>query len=338
MNKYYLSAPINVTLKITNACNLNCLHCHSRSGTTRNHMEMKIVNKLIDEFKKMKVFGVNISGGEPLLHPHFFDIVKSLDENGIRVTVSTNATIIDKTIAERMKQSNIKGVQISLDSCDREKHDDIRNCPGCFDKTIRGIGFLKEVNIPIMVVTVISKQTIEEYERLIDFVHSLGVEAHKTNALMPIGNAADNYDKLKDKFATDYVRIWKEKKEKFKKTMNLKAEMGFLMQMGPEDYIDSSLPEILNVGCPACLTTCAILEDGNVAICSFCPEIVCGNIKETSFERIWNDSEIINLIRRRDYVGCKNCDYIRHCGGCRARAIFEGSLDSADPFCWRKKV
>lgn len=227
----YISSPINVTLKLTNACNLKCLHCHSKSGEAHTHMDKNLLFNILEQLRENKVFGVNISGGEPLLYPDFFEVLEYMNKIGIRITISTNAVLINENIVKKMIQNNVRGVQISLDGSNKELHDKIRNIKGCFDKTLRGIELFSKNNIPVMIVSVISKQSKEEYGEIIDFAYRIGAKAHKTNAMLPIGNAKDNMNLIKDVFLNDYIKIWKKKQDKYKGKMEIKGEMGFLMQV-----------------------------------------------------------------------------------------------------------
>lgn len=93
----------------------------------------------------------------------------------------------------------------------------------------------------------------------------------------------------------------------------------------------------MNVGCAAGITTCAILEDGNVVPCSFCPDVTCGNLKQESFKNIWNNSELFYKIRNRNFKTCNKCEFCEHCGGCRVRALYNGDIYGEDPFCWKLK-
>lgn len=337
MKHNFTSAPINVTLRFTNACNLNCLHCHSKSGKSKLIMSKKSAFKIIKQLKESKVLGINISGGEPLLYPYLFEVVAYMKELGIRVTISTNAALVTEEIAKKMAENEIKGAQISLDGCSEAVHDQIRNVKGCYQKTLNAIELLKRYNIPIMLVTVLSNQSLQEYSNIIDFSYKIGAQAHKTNAMLPIGNAKYNMALIQDKFLSKYIEIWKKKKMEYRGRMKVKGEMGFLMQVGLEYYHSNNNPNILNVGCPAGLTTCAILENGDVTPCSFCTDIICGNVEKEKFQDIWNNSEIFQKIRKRNFNGCNRCKHNQYCGGCRVRALYQGDLYGKDPYCWKSR-
>ena len=104
-----------------------------------------------------------------------------------------------------------------------------------------------------------------------------------------------------------------------------------------EYYHSEKNPSILNVGCPAGINTCAILETGDVVPCSFCADVICGNLKKEKFKDVWTNSEIFNKLRERDFEYCNKCEHNRNCGGCRVRALYKNNLYGRDPYCWKLK-
>jgi MoaA/NifB/PqqE/SkfB family radical SAM enzyme len=88
-----LEAPICLTWELTYACNLACVHCLSSSGR-RDPLELTPVEarQIVDELAAMKVFYVNIGGGEPMLRPDFFDLLGYAVEQKVGVKFSTNGT------------------------------------------------------------------------------------------------------------------------------------------------------------------------------------------------------------------------------------------------------
>ena len=88
-----LDAPICLTWELTYACNLACVHCLSSSGR-RDPAELTPAEArgIVDDLVDMKVFYVNIGGGEPMLRPDFFDLVSYAVERRVGVKFSTNGT------------------------------------------------------------------------------------------------------------------------------------------------------------------------------------------------------------------------------------------------------
>ena len=72
-----LNAPICLTWEWTYACNLQCVHCLSSSGTRDPHeLSTDEMKAIVDDLHDLGVFYVNIGGGEPMLRPDFFEVVE----------------------------------------------------------------------------------------------------------------------------------------------------------------------------------------------------------------------------------------------------------------------
>ena len=111
-----LDAPICLTWELTYACNLACVHCLSSSGR-RDPAELSPAEArgVIDELAAMKVFYVNIGGGEPMLRPDFFDLVGYAVEQRVGVKFSTNGTRMTADKARRLAAMDYVDVQVSID-------------------------------------------------------------------------------------------------------------------------------------------------------------------------------------------------------------------------------
>src|SRR5271166_4239194 len=97
-----LDAPICLTWELTYACNLACVHCLSSSGRRDpNELSAAEARGIVDDMVDMKVFYVNIGGGEPMLRPDFFDLVSYAVDRKVGVKFSTNGTRLS---AERARQ------------------------------------------------------------------------------------------------------------------------------------------------------------------------------------------------------------------------------------------
>lgn len=120
-----ISAPLNVTIQVTNRCNLKCAHCHRvDKGQIDIHYER--LTQIIDELAEMRVFNVNVSGGEPLMYDRIFDVVAYVASKGMKVTMSTNLMLWNAGIAKRFFDMGLRQLHISLDSADENQHNKIR--------------------------------------------------------------------------------------------------------------------------------------------------------------------------------------------------------------------
>jgi radical SAM protein with 4Fe4S-binding SPASM domain len=94
------------------------------------------------------------------------------------------------------------------------------------------------------------------------------------------------------------------------------------------------IPVRYSRGCLAGIAYCIISPRGDVQPCAYL-NLPVGNVRETPFSRIWQESEVFRTLRAEDYSGsCGRCGYKKVCGGCRARAwYYHGDYMAAEPWC-----
>ncbi len=141
-----LAYPVELILEITNQCNLSCIMC-PRSNTKRpiGMMGFDLFRNIIDQVKDYIELAYLSGGmGEPLMHPGIFDMIAYCRDSGIRVGVSTNATLLDSTIIQKLLKFPPDLMLFSLDGATKETHERIR-VGSCFEKTMANVeGFLIE--------------------------------------------------------------------------------------------------------------------------------------------------------------------------------------------------
>ena len=118
--------PITVW-NITRTCNLRCVHCYSDSMAMQYPGELtwEQMKNVVDDLSAYQVPSLLLSGGEPMIHPRFFDLVDYATEKGLKLTISTNGTLITPEKAALLKAANVAYVGISLDGIGKI-HDEFR--------------------------------------------------------------------------------------------------------------------------------------------------------------------------------------------------------------------
>lgn len=164
-----------VYIELTRRCNLFCKHCLNNSGKKVDNELTK--DEVIDMINKLSLEGVQeirFTGGEPLLFEGIYEIINCAHNNGLRTSLGTNATLITKEAANKLKQSGLNNAVVSLDGT-KEIHDSIRGM-GNFDNAMRGLKHLIEADIDVRVNSVIMKNNINE---VIELAKSLNKEGIK---------------------------------------------------------------------------------------------------------------------------------------------------------------
>ena len=145
-------APVRpvVIWNLTRRCNLTCKHCYALSADHHYPGELGEA-EMITVLEDLKSYGVPaliLSGGEPLLSPHLWPLAERARELGFHLGLSTNGTLIDAPMADRIAAHGFDYVGISLDGL-RETHDRFRRLQGAFDASLLALRLLRDRGVSI---------------------------------------------------------------------------------------------------------------------------------------------------------------------------------------------
>ena len=301
---------------------------------------------MLDEMAAVAKPIVILTGGEPLLREDIWDIASHGTEIGLRMVMATNGTLITPATVEMMKSSGIKRVSISLDGASAATHDVFRKVKGAFEGALAGIEKLKKGGVEFQINTTVTKNNIGEIQELLDLAIRLGAAAHHLFLLVPTGRAKEMVDQEID--AREYERLlrWFYRKGR-EVPIHIKATCAphyyrILRQeahlRGEKVDFETYGLDAVTRGCLGGTSFCFISHVGIVQPCGYL-ELKCGDLKERSFGEIWNGSDVFKRLRDFSaYKGkCGVCEYLRFCGGCRARA-FESTGDymAEEPLCMHR--
>ncbi len=144
MREHRLSAPLLVVLEITSRCNLKCAYCYNQFGGERrggrHDLPFGVISEVVEDIADNGVFEVNLSGGEPLLHPSIGRIIRLLNEKEIGFSVVSNGTMVTPSLADELWETHaIPNIQISFDSHIPAVHEKTR---GLFAGALNGLKLL----------------------------------------------------------------------------------------------------------------------------------------------------------------------------------------------------
>ncbi|MBN2038991.1 MAG: mycofactocin radical SAM maturase [Spirochaetes bacterium] len=325
--KDLLSAPVNLTWEITKKCNLHCSHCLSAETIKHCDDELSFEQccSFIDELYRMSVFQINFGGGEPFLREDFIDILNYTHKKGITTCVSTNGTTLNDSLAKKLTAMDLLYIQVSLDGAAAETNDRIRG-KGSFDRIIKGIEHLVNHSFPNLSINTVV--TAINFREILD-LYELGrrYEAKtRLSRFRPSGNAK---------------KVW----EEYHLSKEQLAELSEFLSSHRDVLTGDSFFSItaqdrrdlaLNM-CGAARMTCSVSPDGKIYPCAFLQDdfFISGRAGRDSFESVWNNAPVFNMIRNIRVEACETCPRFNIChGGCPAVAYFlTKSLNQSDPEC-----
>lgn len=179
--------PLYVKIKLIYGCNLKCEMCNHWRTTRESPLSIVRFEEIIDELAGLGCQKIHFSGGEALLRPQLIQLVERASGLGIRVTLTTNGTLVDKLQAKALIQAGLRGVNISIDSPVRKIHDQIRGVPGSWKKTCQSVRFFRRYahkgKLTVRINTVVSRTNYLSLVNLPQLASDLGADALNLIAL-----------------------------------------------------------------------------------------------------------------------------------------------------------
>lgn len=166
--------PLNILLEITNKCNLKCVHCYKEAGYDKND-EIEIEN-LFEKLNLLSkhVFELQISGGEPISHRKFPDIIEFVKSKFNSVSITTAATLITERNVNLFK--GLDSVQISLYSSNKDEHEKVTLVKGSYEKTLNGIKILSQNGAKVCVSNIVTNFNYNNLESLVTLAIEKGAK------------------------------------------------------------------------------------------------------------------------------------------------------------------
>lgn len=333
--------------ELTAACNLRCVHCRSSSEefSPVGRFTLENSKKMIDDIAEFASPVIVLSGGEPLVRKDVFDIASYGTEKGMRMAMATNGLLVTDEVCENIKKSGIRIVSMSLDGPDAETHDDFRGAKGAFEGVIRAASLFNKHGIKFIINSSFTKRNQAKIADTFRKAKALGAHAWYMFLIVPTGRGEEIMAELVSKEDYEEILNWHYQMEREEEEILVRPTCA------PQYYRiwnDNSKKEGKDTGrrsltfstgggkgCIAAQTICFVNSEGDVLPCSYFP-IAAGNVFNTSFKYIWDNSELFADLRNfREYEGkCGVCKHLKVCGGCRARAYaVTGSYMAEEPFC-----
>jgi len=281
-------APLRAGWRLTGKCNLRCRHCYlscSPDSVVRDlsHNEsMRVAEQICDT----EIMDIVLTGGELFVRHDARNIIEYIAKKGIRLSIFTNATLVDETYAW-MKDIPLHCVNVSLDG--REKEHDALRGNGVFQKTWAGIERLREWGIRITVNCVISKLNMNSIDEIALFFKQEELE-HQFTLITPTGNALLN--KAIVPSIADFKKVVRRLKAIEQDLEHGNGEHNELDVMAKVEKTRFNGESINAWKCNAGNTKIDIDVNGDVYLCPFDSSTKIGNILRDDLKALWVSTPI----------------------------------------------
>lgn len=320
--------PLSGTFELLPICNMDCKMCYIRISPEemRRQGEILPAKTWIDFGRQMIKEGLMfllLTGGEPLLHPEFYEIYHALRNMGLYITINTNGTLITPKTVSEFQKNPPRRVNISLYGASDEAYGRLCGNPQGFTQTIHGIRLLLDAGISVKVNFISTPYNIEDLENVIHITEELNI---------PISTPTYTFPPVR-KFENTTVNARLSPKETADLQMkiihrNHHTEPDYaehlheiLKKVQPNNPLCNRVPVPGGFLCSAGVSSFWVNWKGYATPCGMMPELAV-DLKEISFSEAWQ--KIMNM-SSRIYTSedCFNCNYRSICQTCAASAHAE---------------
>lgn len=340
MSKYF-----SFQWHITDDCDQRCKHCYIFSENNCKALDSMDWEQIQDTFYNCldfcKVYDrlpyFYITGGDPILHPNFWELLKLLKQHEIKFTILGNPFHLNDEVCRELKTLGCEKYQLSLDGM-RETHDWFRK-PGSFDITLEKLDCIKRAGIRAVIMTTVSGTNIDEIPDIIDTVANRADVFAFARYCPTSGEKDTNIEPLR------YRELLQLCDKKFREY----EEQGCTTYFNKKDHLwtlyeyetgEFKIPEnadkdMIYGGCNCGNCHLTILPNGDIFACRRVRNSKVGNVFTDRIADVW----VCEMEQYRDYAKfekCSKCELKAWCRGCPAVASGkDGNFYAADPQCWK---
>ncbi len=312
---------------LSSSCNLRCRHCWITpefSGDTPvpgTTVDITTLHKAVNEAKTLGLSSAKLTGGEPMLHPQFLDVVDMLSSEGLSLIMETNGTLITPEIARHLKEkTRMNFISLSIDSPVPEEHDAFRGVKGAFQRTLAGVDALVDAGYTnCQIIMSVHPGNVGRMEELVKLAAEHKVASVKFNPVMATGRGITMHKRGEAFDLEGHLALGTYVNNELRPKSPIPVHLFLPMALTPHKEIWRREGK----GCDCGVSTIlGILGTGEIALCGIgetIPELVYGHLGKDSIREIWINHPTILKLRQdlanvKEYPGvCGSCIHARSC-------------------------
>jgi radical SAM protein len=338
-------APMLVIWEVTQACDLECVHCRASAQPERNPAELSTEQgyRLLDEIRSFGEPLMVFTGGDPLKRPDLYDLIRYSVKIGLRTNVTPSATpLLTAEAIEGFKAAGIARMAISLDGPDAATHDEFRGIPGTFDRAMFALRYARDIGLDVQLQTTVSRRNMGRLAEVAEIAKEVRAKMWSLFFLIVTGRAAEGDDLL----AAEYEQVFAFMYELSKTApfgVKTTEAMHYRRYVAQRIKAEHGVTENANAKGVAWRTAGVsdgkgfvfVSHTGEIFPSGFLP-VSGGNVLHDSLTDVYRNSDLFLSLRdtTKREGKCGICEYQKICGGSRSRAYaLTGDFLAEDPRC-----
>lgn len=333
-----------INLMITGKCNLNCLHCFNAKDNAPLNSELSYeqIVDILDQARAIGVHAFTLTGGEPLVHHRFLDIVKAIYDRDMMIfELNTNGLLLSQKILDEFKRLGCNPlIKISFDGVGY--HNIIRQHPKAEDMTIKAIKLCLDNGFRVKAQVQVNRKNVDLMMDTAKMLNEMGVDEMRIIRTTEAPRWEKNSPNSSLSIEEYYETMLAFSQEYIASKMEMIVDIWQFVRLYPNHHMYSLVPiacskDEFNIRIPMCKGNrgmIAISSNGEVVPCLQMSgwflehKISLGNVLKTPLKQLIKDSDYLNLAMAPLFKQivendkCGNCQYYKACtGGCPALGL-----------------
>ncbi len=336
----------SVQWSITGRCNYKCRHCFMSAPDYHGEdLSLEQCTHILDELVENGIYNVSITGGEPLVNPHFYDILDGMRERGLMLdTIYSNSELVDDKLLDELEARDMHpAFHMSFDGV--RWHDWLRGVEGAEETVVRKFKLLRERGYPTSSSMCLHRHNIGDLKENMDLLASLGLSHVKMNVASPTGRwknesehflTQDEANQAIIDYIPQYIADGMPVSAQFCGFIDINKERRKILipynkyggNEGVEKgYACSAVTNSMYISPKGRVLPCMTL--GGTAIDPMFPSVLEKPLAEILSDSYYRDMCLLKMHSCIEHnEKCRDCQYRLYCGaGCRACACGETSTD-----------
>ena len=342
-------------LMITGKCNYNCLHCYNAADNSalRTELSLDEICSLLDQAKDCGIRDFQLTGGEPMIHKNFPDIIREIYKRGMSVVrILTNGYFITQKILDEMKAAGCDAeLRMSFDGIGI--HDWLRNSKGAEQKALDAIKLCTDNGVKVAINHQVNRRNLHTVMPTVRMLNDMGVDNIRLVRTTEVPRWAANVPDGSLSLEEFYGHMLEFAREYMQSSMKMNIDIWQYLLLRPKDGSYSISPVHYSDGtyydnhpcCRAMDCGVSVSSSGDIMPCPYMAGslaklgITFGNIHKTPLKELLKAGECVDLAKmtvghlKSHGTKCGKCPYFKFCGGgCRSLGLLSAMLtgDGAD--------
>ena len=195
--------PFTASFELTPFCNFRCNMCYIRLDPEVAAQQGKMLTtqqwiQLAEDAKKMGVFCLEVTGGEPTTRQDFPVLYRTFAELGYFIILRSNGYLIDEKMIDLLRQFPPREISVTIYGASDETYEKVCGITDGFTVVSRNVQAMKEAGLPLRLTSTLTKDNVADYEAMKAWAKQHHLPLHATSVLFtPIRGAKRSIEHLR---------------------------------------------------------------------------------------------------------------------------------------------